>query len=70
MKMFAYEGAKVFPIAVPLTCKYLWLLNVKSFCLRLIVRSLRISDEGLEGSGYVVKDSLMASIPSSISMFV
>ena len=62
----AIEGANLCPMATPLTCKYIELLNVKSLPNKMIFNKLRMTESGLAEFGKRAKIVLREDIAPSI----
>ena len=68
--MLAYDGANLWPMAVPWICRYSFPSNVKLLVVKQMCRSCRRWVSGLSGSGLLLKVVLIESVPRVWSMFV
>ena len=70
MKMLAYAGAKIVPMAKLFICKYLLQLNTKLFNFRINDRKLVVTFVATVLLGKFSKDILTALIPSELRILV
>ena len=70
MKMLAYAGAQIVPMAELFICKYLLQLNTKLFNFRINDRKLVVTFVATVLLGKFSKDILTALIPSELRILV
>ena len=70
IKMFAYEGAQIVPMAQPFICKQLLQLNIKLFSVSINNKNVVITFDEAVRLEYFSKDVLPDLIPSAFEILV